>query len=224
MTTDCERLSGALSQILDELQLSASDSQRAQLLDLILLLQRWNSTYNLTAVRDIDAMLIQHVADCLAVIAPLDRWVGRRTSSTLLDVGSGAGFPGSVIAVMRPALRVTCVDSVGKKAAFIRQCAGALGLMNLSANHGRVQDLNGTFDVITSRAFSDLSRFVQLTTQRLAVDGFWMAMKGKQPIAETERLAGLGIEFHVEQLAVPMLDAERCLIWMKRLKVSPSYS
>lgn len=178
------------------------------------LLERWNGTYNLTAVRDRAAMLSQHLLDCMAVLPPLQRQLPG--GGAVLDVGSGGGLPGVVLAILQPSLRVTCVDTVAKKAAFIRQVAATLGLPNLQANHARVETLQQPqFDLITSRAFSSLPDFVRWTRASLAPGGVWMAMKGQTP--ETE-LLGLPADidvFHVEPLQVPQLDAERCLVWMK---------
>ena len=178
------------------------------------LLLQWNATYNLTAVRERADMLVQHLADCLAIIPPLQREVSR---GRLLDVGSGGGLPGVVIAVMAPALDVTCVDAVGKKMAFVRQVAGSISLPNLHAEHARVEQLRAAhFDMITSRAFSSLADFTALTERHLAPDGLWMAMKGKVPDAEIAALPSTVDVFHVEHLQVPGLSAERCLVWMRR--------
>ncbi len=216
MTPDRPRLAKKLGTILDALALTADESQRHQLIEWVLRLERWNATYNLTAVRDVDEMLIQHVGDCLAVLGPMDRQSATQPATTVLDVGSGAGFPGSVIAVMRPALQVTCIDGVGKKVAFIRQAAAELGIRNLAVEHARVQDFQGrAFDLITSRALSELMLFTQLTRHLLAPRGSWMAMKGKVPNSETATLEATGVGFHVEQLTVPLMRAERCVIWMQ---------
>ncbi len=178
------------------------------------LLQRWNATYNLTAVRERSVMLSQHLADCLAVIHPLQR---HRSEGRLLDVGSGGGLPGVVIAALMPQMDVTCVDAVGKKVAFVRQVAGALQLGNLHGAHARVEDLKlPAFNVITSRAFATLALFVQLTEKHLAADGVWLAMKGQLPEEEMAALPPSVEVFHVEQLVVPTLDAQRCLVWMRR--------
>lgn len=184
------------------------------------LLQRWNATYNLTAVRDRSAMRVQHLADCLAVVRPLQ---ARCPAGRVLDVGSGGGLPGVVLAIMLPALDVHCVDTVGKKAAFIRQCAGTLGLRNLHAHHARVEALaQPAFDLITSRAFAPLADFTALTGPLLAPGGTWMAMKGKRPDDEVAALPPTVEVFHVEPLQVPGLDAERCLIWMRQRRWTPA--
>ena len=177
------------------------------------MLRKWNAAYNLTAVRDAAQMRVQHLADCLAVVGPLRRRLG---AGRLLDVGSGGGLPGVVLALAEPAWDVSCVDAVGKKAAFIRQVAGELALPNLHALHARVEALGGEpFDVITSRAFASLADFVRLTQHLLTPGGAWMAMKGRRPDDELTTLPADIDVFHVEPLMVPGLHADRCLIWMR---------
>ena len=200
------------------LGLALPDATFEGLLSYLVLLRKWNAAYNLTAVRDAAQMRTQHLADCLAVLTPLRREIGPGPgrSPRLLDVGSGGGLPGLVLALVEPAWQVTCVDSVGKKAAFIRQAAGELGLRNVQAAHARVEALPGLpFNVITSRAFSSLPDFVRLTRPLLAPGGVWMAMKGRRPDDEQAALPTDIDVFHVEPLTVPGLDAERCLIWMR---------
>ena len=206
----------ALEGACDSLGLALDPAALDRLLAYLALLQRWNATYNLTAVRDPGEMLTQHLADCLAVVGPLRRQLGAGTSRRVLDVGSGGGLPGVALAVLEPGWSVTCVDAVGKKAAFIRQVAVELRLQNLAAEHARVESLKaGGFDLITSRAFASLADFVSLTRKLLAADGVWAAMKGKTPDAELAALpAGIAV-FHVEPIAVPGLDAERCIVWMR---------
>jgi 16S rRNA (guanine527-N7)-methyltransferase len=179
------------------------------------LLAKWNATYNLTAVRDPAQMRTQHLADCLAVVAPLRRHA-RGRPLRVLDVGSGGGLPGVVLAAVEPQWDVTCVDAVGKKAAFLRQVASELALANLHPGHTRVETLKvPPFDLIAARAFSALAEFVRLTAALLAPDGVWMAMKGKRPDDEIAALPSAVDVFHVERLAVPGLDADRCLVWMR---------
>lgn len=181
------------------------------------MLVKWNAAYNLTAVRDPVQMRAQHLADCWAVVEPLRREVGSATSIRILDVGSGGGLPGVVLAIAEPDWNVTCVDAVGKKAAFIRQAAGELGLPNLHAQHARVETLVAApFDVITSRAFASLADLIELTRNMLTTQGLWMAMKGKRPDDEIAALPLDVTAFHVESLDVPGLAAERCLVWMRR--------
>ena len=201
------------------LALDLSDTQIHQLLDYQNLIGKWTKVYNLTAVRDPAEMLTHHLLDSLAAIAPLKRHLqqaGLEQGSTLLDVGSGAGLPGVVIAMCCPAVAVTCVDTVAKKAAFIKQTALALKLPNLAGLHARVESIDEPFDVICARAFASLHDFTQWSDSALAAKGVWMAMKGKHPVDELVALS-LSIEvFHVEQLKVPGLDAERCMVWMRK--------
>lgn len=179
-------------------------------------LARWNRVYNLTSVREPDQMVHQHLLDCLSVVAPLRRHLGRE-SFRLLDVGSGGGLPGVVVAVAFPEAEVVCVDAVGKKSSFIRQVAAELKLRNLSAEHARVERLAaGSFDVITARAFGSLAMLADATRLHLAPAGCWMAMKGRLPAEEMAALPAHSVEvFHVEPLRVPGLDAERHLVWMR---------
>lgn len=221
VTWDGAQWQAALQPIEQALGLALSPVQQDQLARYMVLLHHWNSTYNLTAVRDAPDMLSHHLADCLAVLAPLSRHLASRAgqpggqSTRLLDVGSGGGLPGVVLAICRPEVQVTCVDTVGKKAAFIRQAAAELRLPNLRAEHARVETLQSSFDLVTSRAFASLPDFVGLTRKLLADGAVWMAMKGKLPEDEQAALPADVAVFHVEQLSVPGLDAERCLIWMR---------
>jgi 16S rRNA (guanine527-N7)-methyltransferase len=181
------------------------------------LLAQWNAAYNLTAVREPAQMRRLHLDDCRAVVEPLRRQLGDRSTAKLLDVGSGGGLPGVVLALAEPGWEVTCVDSVGKKAAFIRQVAADLALPNLRAEHTRVEALRAAlFDVITARAFAALPDLIRLTRPLLADNGQWMAMKGKRPSDEIAALPPDIDAFHVEPLTVPGLDADRCLVWMKK--------
>ncbi|MDB5858579.1 MAG: gidB [Ramlibacter sp.] len=197
-----------------ELGLEPTDQQVSQLLAYLDLIAKWNKVYNLTAVRP-DEMLGQHLLDSLAVIGPLRRQIGGKTAR-LLDVGSGAGLPGVVIAVCCPEIQVDCVDTVGKKAAFIQQAAAQLLVSNLRGMHDRVENLAGPYDVIASRAFASLPDFVRWSNGALAEHGVWLAMKGKRPDAELAELPPEAEVFHVEQLSVPGLDAERCIVWMRK--------
>jgi 16S rRNA (guanine527-N7)-methyltransferase len=206
----------ALEGVCSELHLEVLPATLDRLLAYLSLLQRWNATYNLTAVRDPAEMLTQHLADCLAVVGPLRRHLGTGSQRRLLDVGSGGGLPGVVLASLEPGWAVTCVDAVGKKVAFIRQAAAELSLRNLAGEHARVEALKSPpFDLITSRAFSSLADFVAPTRRLLAPGGVWAAMKGKAPDAELAALPPWITVFHVEPLTVPGLQAERCLVWMR---------
>lgn len=192
-----------------------SDGQADLLLAYLALLSRWNRVYNLTAVRDAAQMGTHHLLDSLSVIPLLERHAGERRLK-LLDVGSGGGLPGVVIAVAHPEWQVTCVDAVAKKAGFVQQVALELGLRNLQSVHARVEALAPAgADVVISRAFASLRDFTTWTRQHLAPDGVWLAMKGKRPAEEMAALAPETRVFHVEHLEVPGLAAERCAVWLQ---------
>lgn len=204
-----------------DLGLDLDEAQIGQLLDFLALLQKWNKVYNLTAVRDPQEMLTHHLLDSLAAVAPLRRHVAEQGGALpvplrLLDVGSGGGLPGVVFAICCPGVDVSCVDTVAKKAAFIQQAAAALRLPNLHGIHARVETLSGPFDVVSCRAFASLPDFTSWSQGALVPGGVWLAMKGKHPADEIAALPSGVQVFHVEQLAVPGLGAERCIVWMRR--------
>ena len=215
-------MSGGAEQTLRDglrnLSLDLHDRQIAQLLAYLAMIGKWTQVYNLTAVRDPSEMMTHHLLDSLAAVAPLNRQLkqmGLESGARLLDVGAGAGLPGVVIAICCPTVAVTCVDAVAKKAAFIKQAALELKLVNLAGLHRRVEQVTEPCDVICSRAFASLGDFTNWSSGALAPGGVWMAMKGKSPTSEIDAL-DRGIEvFHVEQLTVPGLDAERCIVWMR---------
>ena len=197
-----------------ELGLDLSDAQLGKLLDYVALLSKWNAVYNLTAIRDPRQMLIQHILDSLSIVphlAPLGR-------SSVLDVGSGGGLPGIVLAIVLPEWTVTVNDIVHKKSAFQAQAKAELGLANLSVVTGRVETLQpgaevpAKFDVIVSRAFAELADFVTLARHLVAEQGAIWAMKGVRPDGEIERLPASAHVEKIIRLNVPSLDAERHLI------------
>lgn len=200
------------------LTLILSDEQLDRLMAYLGLLAKWNKVYNLTAVREPEAMLTQHLVDSLSLLPPLRRHAAG-APLRLMDVGSGGGLPGVVIAICEPTIDVTCVDAVGKKAFFISQVAAELGLPNLHGAHSRVEQLKtAPFDVITSRAFASLADFTSWTRMHLKPGAVWAAMKGQHPTEELAELAQRTPDldvFHVEQLAVPGLDAQRCVLWIR---------
>jgi len=211
----------ALDAAAQALGLEIDARQRQALLAYLQQLQRWNATYNLTAIRDPRQMLIQHVFDSLAIIAPLRRrW---QDAIDVLDAGSGAGLPGVVIAIMQPHWRVTCVDAVEKKTVFIQQVTRNIGIRNVTARHARIETLahvhpDARYALAVSRAFAALKDFAVLAGPCVAADGVLAAMKGKVPddeIAAVERDTDWRVAA-VQPLAVPQLDAQRCLIWLRR--------
>ena len=215
------RLDGRLEALAPRLGLSLTIAERHRLLAYLGLIQRWTKVYNLTSVRNTGEMFTHHLLDCLAVVLPLREGtgVGGQGALRVLDVGSGAGLPGVILALLNPGWQVTCVDAVAKKAAFIRQAAAELGIANLQGVHGRVE-ANGTFrhpefDLITSRAFASIEDFTNLTRPLLALAGRWAAMKANLSAEERARVPSDIEMFHVEQLDVPELDEKRCLVWLK---------
>ncbi len=211
------------------LALDLTAVQVGQLLDYLDLIQKWNKVYNLTALRDPATMLTHHLLDSLAVVSPLRRVLAGlarplvdsdSASFRLLDVGAGAGLPGVVLAICCPEVAVTCVDAVAKKAAFVQQVAVTLKLPNLRGLQARVETLaskNGEgYDIVSSRAFASLAEFARWSVAALAADGVWLAMKGKVPDEEMAQLPPEVKVFHVEQLLVPALQAERCIVWMQK--------
>ena len=212
-------LSEALDKGLASLGLDLDEATQAKLLAYLDLIAKWTKVYNLTAVRDAEEMLSHHVLDSLAVISPLRREMTALPRAdaqrSLLDVGSGAGLPGVVIAIVCPEVQVTCVDTVAKKAAFIQQVAVSLKLPNLKGLHARVETLTQAFDIVCSRAFASLLDFTTWSRAALASDGVWLAMKGKLPEQEMQVLPKDVKVFHVEPLHVPGLDANRCIVWMR---------
>jgi len=204
---------------LHALELALDDAQITALLDYVDLIQKWTRVYNLTAVRDPRDMLTHHLLDSLAVVRPLRQQLaalGHDESVRVLDVGAGAGLPGVVLAICCPSMTVHCVDTVAKKAAFVQQAAVSLKLPRLSGIHARVESLTEPYDLVCSRAFASLADFTHWSAGALAPLGVWMAMKGKHPQAELLALDPGVQVFHVEPLQVPGLDAERCLVWMRR--------
>jgi 16S rRNA (guanine527-N7)-methyltransferase len=213
-STASQELASLLAGGVGELGLDLTDAQLNKLLDYVALLSKWNAVYNLTAIRDPRQMLIQHILDSLSIVphlAPLG-------PSSVLDVGSGGGMPGIVLAIVLPEWTITTNDIVHKKTAFQAQAKAELGLTNLSVVTGRVETLKpgaevpAKFDVIVSRAFAELSDFVTLARHLVEEQGAIWAMKGVRPDGEIERLpAGAHVE-QIIRLNVPSLDAERHLI------------
>lgn len=191
------------------LGLDLSSAARDKLLAYAALLYKWNRTYSLTALREQDKAVSHHLLDSLAALPFL-------SASTLLDVGSGGGMPGIPMAIARPDLRVTLIDSNSKKAAFLQQAAIELALPNISVHCGRVEQYHpqDCFSAITSRAFSELADFVRLTRHLLAAEGRWLALKGLWPYDEIARLPSAIVIEAVHRLEVPGVDAERHLVVM----------
>jgi 16S rRNA (guanine527-N7)-methyltransferase len=204
-------LTRALTDGVRTLQLALSDAQIAQLMDYLALLFKWNAVYNLTAVRDPAQMVTQHLLDSLAVVPAF------ADAKNILDVGAGGGLPGMVLAIARPDMRVSMIDTVHKKTAFLTQVKAELGLANVTVHTMRVEQLQvpQKFDVITSRAFAELSDFVTWSGHLLKQGGRFIAMKGVLPQEEMARLPDGWKVAEVQPLTVPGLNAERHLIFIE---------
>jgi 16S rRNA (guanine527-N7)-methyltransferase len=209
-----DALAGLLDEGLRELGIDLSPDQKAKLLDYVALLAKWNAVYNLTAIRDPRQMLIQHILDSLSIVPHL----AALGPASALDVGSGGGLPGIVLAIVFPEWSITVNDIVQKKSAFQSQAKAELGLTNLSVVTGRVESLQPgveiqeKFDVIVSRAFAELADFVTLARHLVADNGAIWAMKGVRPDGEIERLPEGAQVKQVIRLKVPSLEAERHLV------------
>lgn len=201
-----------------DLSLRLSEAQINKLIDYLALMAKWNSVYNLTAVRDPVQMVTQHLLDSLAAVSAF------ATAQNVLDVGAGGGLPGIVLAIWaaeaQPAMRISMIDTVHKKTAFLTQVKAELGLSNVSVHTARVEQWQAPqkFDVITSRAFAELSDFVNWSEHLLADGGHFIALKGVAPDAE---VAGLPAGWQVREvraLQVPTLQAERHLVFIERIE------
>lgn len=196
-----------------EAELNLPENVRQKLLDYLALIQKWNKVHNLTAVRDPEEMVTLHLLDSLSVLPHIK-------SGHLLDVGSGAGLPGIPLALCLPDLQVTVMDSSHKKASFMRQVKAELNIPNLEVVCGRAEDYQAEqlFDIVISRAFSDLNQFVMLTKHLCKADGQWLAMKGVHPYDELAQLGTVSakaIPAKVVPLKVPGLQAQRHLVFLK---------
>ncbi len=202
------------------LSLDLSVEQLDKLMAFLDLLQKWNKVYNLTSVRDPQEMMSLHMLDSLAAVPALRRYVASLGKSAgervkQLDVGSGGGLPGVVFAVCCPEIDIDCVDTVGKKAAFLQQAAVTLKLPNLKGVHARVETLDEQYEIVSCRAFASLADFTEWSRNAIALHGIWFAMKGKHPQDEIDALPADVQVMQVEPLQVPGLDAERCIVWAK---------
>lgn len=218
---DIEGFRQRLNAAAKALDLSFESEQIEKLLTYLKQMQRWNKTYNLTALRDPDLMLVQHVFDSLSVIAPIQKIADTRKTPNfkIVDVGSGGGLPGVVLAAKCSTWNIHCVDAVEKKMAFVRQMSAVLTLPNLHAHHLRIEQADSfQADIVISRAFSSLIDFVKLSEKHVLPAGQMLAMKGKKPldeIAELEEQTEWKVK-HIQELNVPELNAERCLVYLTK--------
>jgi 16S rRNA (guanine527-N7)-methyltransferase len=196
-----DRIQLLLEQGLDQFNLTALSSS---LFHYLLLLDKWNAAYNLTAIRDLESMVTKHLLDSLAVLP----WIN---GSRILDVGTGAGLPGIPLAIAQPDKHFTLLDSNGKKVRFLQEVKRQLGLTNLEIVQFRVENYHPTqgFDTVTSRAFSSLEQMVHWTQHLIVEQGIWLAMKGRCP---DEELAALNKHYRVEPYTVQGIEGERCCV------------
>lgn len=226
MRFDASRARELLAEGMAEMTLTEKRGQIDALLEYLSLMAKWNPVYNLTAIRQTDNMVSAHLLDSLAIIRIFDAWLTHNPNAKILDVGTGGGLPGIVLAIMRPQWHLTLIDPVHKKTAFLQQVKAQLRLDNLMVINGKVEDLTSEaqFDLITSRAFSSLFNFVQLSEHVLQADGgCFAAMKGVFPSEEMAALQqAFDHQWQIEshEIHVPQLNAQRHLIKISRTNPS----
>jgi 16S rRNA (guanine527-N7)-methyltransferase len=198
-------LSPVLTQtLMDGLQELGLELAIAPFLDYLLLLQKWNQTFNLTAISNLETMVTRHLLDSLAIIP----WIyGKR----LLDVGSGAGLPGIPLALAKRDLEIALLDSNGKKIRFLQEAKRALRLDNIEVIHSRVEAYHPvfSFDTVTSRAFGKIAQMIKWTQHLISRNGIWLAMKGRYPESE---LSSINLPYQVKNYEVPGLHEKRCCV------------
>lgn len=200
------------------LGLVLDNDQQEKLLCYIDLLKKWNKTYNLTALKTDEQILIYHILDSLAVVPSLRECFSEKTNLRAIDVGSGGGLPGVVLAIMNPTWQITCIDAVEKKTSFVMLAAGVLNLKNLYSKHTRIEQYDTEpVDLVISRAFASLADFANLAGQHVAITGHLVAMKGhylEDEVEELRKTSAWQVDQYVP-IQVPQLEAERCLIYLK---------
>ncbi len=199
-----------LSSGINEMGLVISDEQQQKMLDYLGLLEKWNQTYNLTAVRDPLQMVTRHLLDSLTVVPYIK-------GTRILDVGAGPGLPGIPLAILFPEIQFVLLDSSGKKTRFMTQAIAALKIGNVAVHNGRVEAYRSEalFDQIVSRAFAEISLMVTLTAHLLHPAGEWLAMKGQYPTDELAVIEDLCESFEVSTVALPGDDAARHIVQLK---------
>ncbi len=195
---------------IEAMNIDLNATQQLLLLEYVSLLKKWNSTYNLTALRDETKMISHHILDSLTLLPYVS------AARTLMDVGSGGGMPGIPTAICRPDLDITLLDANTKKTTFLQQAVIELGLKNVSVTSARVEAIHDKkVDVVTSRAFAELHDFIALTKHLLNENGYWAAMKGVYPYEELENVPADIDVYRIDKLTVPTLSAERHMVLMR---------
>lgn len=204
----------------EKLSLTFEDSTIYRFSQFFLLLQKWNRAYNLTAIRDPKKILTHHFLDSLGIVTALEQEFDKRKKNAprILDVGSGGGFPGIILAIARPGWHITMIDAVAKKMTFVQQAAIELCLDNAKTEIGRVEEYRPAmrYDLITARAFSEIGVLIEKTRTAIHEQGFWAAMKGTRPEQELTRLPPDIRVFRESKLTIPGLAAERHLIMLEK--------
>lgn len=199
--SDNRQLQQRLEQGLAQFELG---SYATPLMDYLLLLDKWNAAYNLTAIRDLDSMVSKHLLDSLAILP----WLHGKL---ILDVGTGAGLPGIPLAITRPEQQFVLLDSNGKKTRFLQEVKRTLRLDNLEVVQSRAENYRPAqgFDTVVSRAFSSLDQMIFWTRHLIADNGVWLAMKGRYPDTELETIQQ---KHRVERYTVAGIEGERCCV------------
>ncbi len=202
-----------------KLLLSLSEDKKHKLIKYLNLIQSWSRAFSLLSFRDQKNILPRHFFDSLSIVNPIENGLKEMFGNqTICDIGSGNGFPGVILSIMKPSFQVICVDSKEKKVAFITQVRNMLHLKNLSVKHGRAEDFDSfQCDIVISRAFSSLEKFISIAGKHVQNKGFLVAMKGKKPNHEVKSVINQKkwkVKF-IEPITVPDLNEDRCLIWMQ---------
>jgi 16S rRNA (guanine527-N7)-methyltransferase len=218
---DTHEISLELQKAFNVLDLQQDLSKQKRLAEYAKQILKWNKTYNLTAIKNLHDVYTQHLYDSLSVIKPIENYVKKQNIEkvSIFDVGSGAGLPGVVISIMCPQIKVICIDSVGKKVAFVKHVASMLGLTNLSAQHQRIESWQtDPVHIVISRAFTSLINFIDWAGKHVQSNGQMIAMKAhlsKEELEAFDQQNTWQIN-HIESLVVPNMHATRCLVWINK--------
>ncbi|BFT32085.1 16S rRNA (guanine(527)-N(7))-methyltransferase RsmG [Alteromonas sp. D210916BOD_24] len=209
--TKQQELHTILASGLEALSLELSDTQQQQLIDYVMLMDKWNKAYNLTSVRDPNQMMVKHILDSLAIVPYL-------TGNNIIDVGTGPGLPGMPLAIAFPDKTFTLLDSLGKRVRFMTQCVHALKLKNVTPVQSRVEEHQGEkpYDIVLSRAFASLKDMLHWCQHLVDSEGQFLALKGQFPQQEIEEVSNHFQVIKTENLTVPNLVGERHLVWLKK--------
>jgi 16S rRNA (guanine527-N7)-methyltransferase len=210
MTTQ-QDLHSILASGLEALSLNLTDKQQQQLVEFVLLIDKWNKAYNLTSVRCPKQMMVKHILDSLAIVPHL-------TGENIIDVGTGPGLPGMPLAIAFPDKTFTLLDSLGKRVRFMTQCVHTLKLTNVTPVNSRVENHVGDkpYDIVLSRAFASLKDMLHWCEHLVDSDGQFLALKGQFPQNEIDEVSDHFQIMNTENITVPNLDGERHLVWLRK--------